>query len=152
MITSVSGTLSTFFTSTTCVINFMGMRFRAVILGKAPLMLPRGKKVFCCKAGNLQQYLDICSWTGCEEACPSDKQNVLTWDAGGPIGDNPRCDSYSSGDVFTNPTAVGDASDPKVGTLGKRKLCCPQEDSFKNCAWKGNKVCSELCNVSHALH
>lgn len=106
----------------------------------------RGKKVFCCKAGNMQQYLDICTWTKCGESCPSDKQNVLTTDSGGPRDEGNRCDGYKDGDVFTNPSGQSDDwKDPTKGTKNHRKLCCPKADSFKNCGWKNSKVCSEQC-------
>lgn len=106
----------------------------------------RGSKVFCCKAGNMQQYLDICTWTKCGDSCPSDKQHVLTTDSGGPRDEGPRCDGYTDGDVFTNPSGQSDDwKDPTKGTANHRKLCCPKADSFKNCDWKDSKVCSEQC-------
>jgi hypothetical protein len=95
----------------------------------------------------MKRYLDICSWTKCGDKCPSDKQNVLTWDAGGPSGQGDRCDNYEDGDVFGNTPAIGDASDATKGTKGKRKLCCPKKDSFTGCVWKNKKVCSEQCDA-----
>lgn len=106
----------------------------------------RGSKVFCCQAGNMQQYLDICTWTECGASCPADKQHVLTVDSGGAIG-NTRCDDYVNGDVFTNPAGYSsDDDDPTKGDKSHRKLCCPAADSFKNCGWKSSKVCSEQCD------
>lgn len=99
----------------------------------------------------MKRYLEICSWTKCGEKCPNDKQNVLTWDSGGPIDGGPRCDNHQpDGDPFEdNPeedlTTEGDPEDPTKGTEGKRKLCCPKPDSFKNCSWKKGKYCSEQC-------
>ncbi|KAI0123659.1 hypothetical protein BJ170DRAFT_659563 [Xylariales sp. AK1849] len=106
----------------------------------------RGSKVFCCQAGNMKQYLNICSWTECGGSCPSDLQHVLTVDSGGAIG-NTRCDDYSNGDVFTNPAGYSnDDSDPTKGSSSHRKLCCPSANSFTNCNWKASKVCSEQCD------
>ncbi|KAF1988220.1 glycoside hydrolase family 18 protein [Aulographum hederae CBS 113979] len=98
----------------------------------------RGGKVFCCKSGNLQRYLDICTWTECGGTCPSDKQHVLTTDSGGPKA-NARC-AYDSGG-----TGGPDAMDSNTPASRRRKLCCPSEQSFKNCGWRSKKVCSEQC-------
>jgi hypothetical protein len=95
----------------------------------------------------MKRYLDICSWTKCGDKCPSDKQNVLTWDAGGSSGQGDRCDDYDDGSPFSNPMPIGDASDATKGTKGKRKLCCPKKDPFTGCLWKNKKVCSEQCDA-----
>ncbi|KAJ8110045.1 hypothetical protein OPT61_g7002 [Boeremia exigua] len=92
----------------------------------------RGWKSFCCKAGNMERYLKICSWTGCDEKCPSDKPHQLTTDTGGPKA-NERCGWDSAGDPFS-----GEGR-------GIRRLCCPRENSFGNCNWEGSKVCSSTC-------
>ncbi|KAF4212956.1 hypothetical protein CNMCM5878_000587 [Aspergillus fumigatiaffinis] len=107
----------------------------------------RGGKVFCCNVGNMQQYLDICTWTECGGSCPSDKQNVLTIDSGGPKGAGKRCDDYDPNDIITNPAGYSDDDyDPKKGSKAHRKLCCPEKDSFKNCSWKSGKGCSQRCD------
>jgi chitinase len=92
----------------------------------------RGWKSFCCKAGNMKRYLDICTWTECDKPCPSDKPHQLTTDTGGPK-DNSRCGWKGSGDPFSG-----------EGT-GFRRLCCPKENSFGNCNWESGKVCSSTC-------
>lgn len=106
----------------------------------------RGNKVFCCTTGNLRQYLDICTWTECEGACPSDKQHVLTTDAG---GNSSTCDPHVNNDAFNNSPPggpQGDYDDPTVGSNSVRKLCCPRADSFKNCGWRNGDVCSNHCD------
>jgi hypothetical protein len=95
----------------------------------------------------MQQYLDICTWTECGGSCPSDKQNVLTIDSGGPKGAGKRCDDYDPNDIITNPAGYSDDDyDPKKGSKAHRKLCCPEKDSFKNCSWKSGKGCSQRCD------
>ena len=95
----------------------------------------RGWKSFCCKAGNMQRYLDICTWTKCNEKCPSDKPHELTTDTGGPVA-NPRCEWKGSGDPFS-----GEGS-------GIRRLCCPRKNSFGNCNWESSNVCSSTCDLN----
>lgn len=92
----------------------------------------RGWKSFCCKAGNMKRYLEICTWTECNKSCPSDKPFELTTDTGGPKN-NPRCGWKGSGDPFS-----GEGS-------GIRRLCCPRKNSFGNCNWESGKVCSSTC-------
>ncbi|XEV07561.1 hypothetical protein FSHL1_012848 [Fusarium sambucinum] len=103
----------------------------------------RGSQVFCCNIGNMQQYMDICTWTTCGGTCPSDKQHVLTVDTGGPAGVNDRCSGGGSGLGYAFDT---DAQDPKTGQKGRRKLCCPKKDSFSNCSWRSANVCSRQCD------
>jgi len=100
----------------------------------------RGYKTFCCRAGNMERYLDICTWSECNEGCPIDKPNVLTTDTGGPKS-NSRCSAPGSG-------GGGSPFDPSGGTAGVRKLCCPREDSFQNCEWSSSKVCSSTCAIN----
>lgn len=100
----------------------------------------RGYKVFCCEAGNMNRYLDICTWSECNEGCPDDKPHVLTTDTGGPKS-NSRCLPRASGGGVS-------PSDPAGGTAGTRKLCCPKEDSFKSCEWSSKKVCSATCGIN----
>lgn len=82
--------------------------------------------------------MDICTWTGCGEDCPSDKPNILTTDVGG------------SGHAQTNkackPTRF-DSYDRDPIAWEERKLCCPSPDSFntKTCSWHNKKECSEDC-------
>ncbi|SPJ91021.1 uncharacterized protein FTOL_13423 [Fusarium torulosum] len=103
----------------------------------------RGSQVFCCSIGNMEQYMDICTWSKCGGTCPDDKQHVLTVDTGGPAGVNDRCSGAGSGMgyAFDN-----DAQDPKTGQKGRRKLCCPKKDSFSNCSWRSANVCSRQCD------
>jgi hypothetical protein len=86
----------------------------------------RGAKSFCCKAGNMEQYLNICTWTKCGGDCPSDRPYELTTDSGGPK-ENSRCTDAMN--------ALVDPQDAK-----KRRLCCPSKDSFRNCGWESAKV------------
>jgi hypothetical protein len=86
----------------------------------------RGAKSFCCKAGNMEQYLNICTWTKCGGDCPSDRPYELTTDSGGPK-ENSRCTDATN--------ALVDPQDAK-----KRRLCCPSKDSFRNCGWESAKV------------
>ena len=108
-------------------------------------MASSGGKIFCCSAGNLKRYLDVCTWTKCNAACPSDKQNVLTVDSGGDINNN-RCDGFVDNGIWASPDSEGKWDDPKTGSSYHRKLCCPKKDSFKNCEWKSGKTCSEQCS------
>ncbi|KAF2223854.1 hypothetical protein BDZ85DRAFT_296016 [Elsinoe ampelina] len=111
-----------------------------LVTGEYDYVCARGGKAFCCAAGNKQRFLDICTWSDCDKSCPSDKQNVLTFDTGGPRS-NPRCDA--EGSIGPKRNEMYDAT---KGAPGFRKLCCPKPDSFKNCQWKGAKVCSEQCD------
>ncbi|KAF5557753.1 glycosyl hydrolase family 18 [Fusarium napiforme] len=101
----------------------------------------RGSQVFCCSIGNMEQYMDICTWTKCGGTCPSDKQHVLTVDSGGPADENERCS-----DDFVNGAFDDDAQDPSKGQKSRRKLCCPKKDSFSNCSWRSANVCSRQCD------
>lgn len=101
----------------------------------------RGYKTFCCTAGNADRYLDICTWSECNEGCPNDKPHVLTTDTGGPKS-NSRCSNPDGGNG-----GGGSPFDPEP-SAGNRKLCCPREDSFKNCKWSSGKVCSTTCPVN----
>ncbi|RGP61415.1 glycosyl hydrolases family 18 [Fusarium longipes] len=103
----------------------------------------RGSQVFCCSIGNMQQYMDICTWSKCGGTCPSDKQHVLTIDTGGPAGVNDRCSGAGSGMGYAFDS---DAQDPGTGQKGRRKLCCPKKDSFSNCSWRSANVCSKQCD------
>ena len=97
----------------------------------------RGAKVFCCPAGNMERYLDICTWSDCNKECPSEKPHILTTDTGGPKA-NKRC----SGDASRGGDPINLEAPP-----GTRSLCCPKEDSFKNCHWESKKVCSGSCSI-----
>ncbi len=101
----------------------------------------RGAKVFCCKAGNIQSYLDICTWTKCNEECPSDKPHLKTTDSGGPKS-NSRCSVANP-----SPGGGGTPFDP-TPIPGRRKLCCPKKDLLENCKWKSGKYCSESCGLN----
>lgn len=98
----------------------------------------RGGKVFCCKTGNMRRYLDICTWTRCNEDCPKDKPHLLTTDSGGPKS-NSRCGSPpGGGKTFLDLDSIPD----------RRKFCCPKKDSFRNCSWRSSKVCSTSCDYN----
>ncbi|KAF5980123.1 glycoside hydrolase family 18 protein [Fusarium bulbicola] len=88
-----------------------------------------------------KDYMDICTWTKCGGTCPSDKQHVLTVDSGGPAGENERCSND-----FVNGAFDDDAQDPNKGQKSRRKLCCPNKDSFSNCSWRSANVCSRQCD------
>ncbi|RSL95244.1 hypothetical protein CDV31_013975 [Fusarium ambrosium] len=91
----------------------------------------RGHMAFCCKAGNMKKYLEICTWSSCGGSCPPERPHVLTTDTGGPLGGK-RCRQsvdFESGAM----------------SYAKRKLCCPKKDSFKNCNWKSGNFCSQQC-------
>ncbi|KAF5974968.1 glycoside hydrolase family 18 [Fusarium coicis] len=101
----------------------------------------RGSQVFCCSIGNMEQYMDICTWTKCGGTCPSDKQHVLTVDTGGPADENERCS-----DNFVNGAFDDDAQDPNKCQKSRRKLCCSKKDSFSNCSWRSANGCSRQCD------
>lgn len=73
----------------------------------------RDWKSFCCKAGNMERYLKIYTWTERDKKCPSDKPFQLTIDTGGPKA-NKRCGWEGARDPFSGEGA------------GIRKLCCPR--------------------------
>ncbi|CAG7942048.1 unnamed protein product [Penicillium salamii] len=94
----------------------------------------RGAKSFCCKAGNMEQYLKICTWTKCGGKCPSDRPYELTTDSGGP---NPNGRCTDSTNALVDPQGAKN-----------RRLYCPSKNSFRNCGWNSAKYCSSTCGLN----
>lgn len=99
----------------------------------------RGGVTYCCPAGNMAQYLKICTWTDCNKDCPADKPIIKTTDVGGSSSQNPSYTCHADSHV--------DSHDRETYYYNyeQRKLCCPSEDSLKNCDWHNKKECSEAC-------
>lgn len=95
----------------------------------------RGGVTYCCPAGNMEQYLNICTWTECGAGCPSDKPWLLGSDVGGT---GKRCPATS----YTDPNSFFGST---TYDYSQRSFCCPSQTSFRNCNWYSAKECSEAC-------